>query len=228
MLCLINAPPQRILHQAASVLGRPPIRAPLDGVGTEPTGIAKAEGRVQDRRHRALPHTIRARRHHSSRQTRMMKTILVLGATGTQGGSLVTALRPSDADGAPEFQLLALTRTPTSPGARRLAAEPHVKVVQGDLGAPASMRRVFDDAGGKGSIWGVFVVLAFPGLGANADAEERQGLVCVLLHVRRTGLTSSCSSSPIWQWSTVYLRSCSPRSSAAARRTTTSSRWTAP
>lgn len=106
------------------------------------------------------------------------KTILVLGATGKQGGSLVDALRPSDASGdTTEFQLLALTRSPTSPAARRLASEPHVKVVEGNLDSPGSIRKVFDDAGGKGSIWGVFVVLAFPGLGANADGEERQGIV---------------------------------------------------
>ncbi|KIP04115.1 hypothetical protein PHLGIDRAFT_76496 [Phlebiopsis gigantea 11061_1 CR5-6] len=104
------------------------------------------------------------------------KTILVLGATGKQGASLVAALRPADAN-AHEFQLLALTRSPTSPAARRLASQPHVKVVEGNLDAPASLRKVFDDAGGRGSIWGVFVVLAFPGLGANADGEERQGIL---------------------------------------------------
>lgn len=106
------------------------------------------------------------------------KTILVLGATGKQGASLVAALRPADADAdAQEFQLLALTRSPTSPAARRLASQPHVKVVEANLDAPASLRKVFDDAGGRGSIWGVFVVLAFPGLGANADGEERQGIL---------------------------------------------------
>ena len=107
------------------------------------------------------------------------KTILVLGATGKQGGSLVDALRPAEANGGNEFQLLSLTRNPTSPSAQRLASEPHVKVVQGNLDSPESIRQVFDNAGGKGSIWGVFVVLAFPGLGANADGEERQGIVRV-------------------------------------------------
>lgn len=116
----------------------------------------------------------------SSPSCTMSKTILVLGATGKQGGSLVAALRPSNGETA-LFQLLALTRTPASPGARRLASEPHVQVAQGDLDNPASVRKVFDDAGGKGSIWGVFVVLAFPGLGANADGEERQGIVSVLI-----------------------------------------------
>ena len=115
------------------------------------------------------------------------KTILVLGATGKQGRSLIDALRPSDttpSDG-DKFNLLALTRNATAPAARRLASEPHVKVVQGDLDSADSIRKVFDAAGGKGSIWGVFSVLAFPGLGANADGEERQGIVRISALVMR-------------------------------------------
>lgn len=112
------------------------------------------------------------------------KTILVLGATGKQGRSLVDALRPTSDTPSPSdsnaFNLLALTRSAGAPAARALASEPHVKVVEGNLDSPESIRKVFDDAGGKGSIWGVFVVLAFPGLGANADGEERQGIVRVL------------------------------------------------
>jgi hypothetical protein len=53
----------------------------------------------------------------------------------------------------------------------------HVTVVQGDLDSPESIRRIFEDQKDKGGIWGVFSVLAFPGLGANADGEERQGKV---------------------------------------------------
>lgn len=109
------------------------------------------------------------------------KTILVLGATGKQGQSLIDALRPSDSGAPPSggdtFKLLALTRNVTTPAARRLANEPHVQLVQGDLDDQQSIRKVFVDAGGRGSIWGVFAVLAFPGLGANADGEEKQGLV---------------------------------------------------
>ncbi|KAJ7731941.1 NAD(P)-binding protein [Mycena maculata] len=99
------------------------------------------------------------------------KLILVAGATGNQGRALIHAL----ALGAPgtDFHVLALTRTPSSPAAARLAAQyaPHLTVVQGNLDAPQDVRRLF--AGG--GIWGVFCVLAFPGLGANADGEERQG-----------------------------------------------------
>lgn len=105
----------------------------------------------------------------------MSKHILVAGATGKQGRALIEALRPtSDSDDIP-FRVLALTRSASSPNAQRLVQERHVQVVEGDLDSPESMRKVYEDAKGSGGIWGVFCVLAFPGLGANADGEERQG-----------------------------------------------------
>lgn len=107
----------------------------------------------------------------------MSRLILVTGATGKQGRALVEALRPtSDSDDSDiPFQVLALTRSASSPSAQRLFQERHVQVVEGDLDSPESMRKVYEDAKGLGGIWGVFCVLAFPGLGANADGEERQG-----------------------------------------------------
>lgn len=50
-------------------------------------------------------------------------------------------------------------------------------LVEGDLDIPSSISAIFDSAktNGSGGIWGVFAVLAYPGLGANADGEERQG-----------------------------------------------------
>jgi hypothetical protein len=40
------------------------------------------------------------------------------------------------------------------------------------------MRKIFEDAKREhGGVWRVFYVLAFPGLGANADGEEKQGKV---------------------------------------------------
>ncbi|THH27971.1 hypothetical protein EUX98_g6234 [Antrodiella citrinella] len=107
------------------------------------------------------------------------RNILVAGATGKQGRALIAALRPKllseNEEAEADFHVLALTRNPASPTATSLKSEPHVTVVQGDLDSEASVRKVFDDAGGKGGIWGVFAVLVFPGLGANADGEERQG-----------------------------------------------------
>lgn len=113
-----------------------------------------------------------------------VKNILVVGATGRQGRALIAALRPpSDPDASEPnwpYHLLALTRKTTSPAAKQLSLEPHVTVVQGDLNEIESIRNVFEAAKGKGGVWGVFVVLAFPGLGANADGEERQGKVRIV------------------------------------------------
>ncbi|KAI0077334.1 NAD(P)-binding protein [Panus rudis PR-1116 ss-1] len=127
------------------------------------------------------------------------RTILVTGATGKQGRALIRALRPSSPSSTTnnntdntdnidtnnptttttptsDFRILALTRNPSSPTAQHLkSTEPHVQLVKGDLDDPDSVRKVFEDAGGKHSVWGVFMVLAFPGLGASAEGEEKQG-----------------------------------------------------
>lgn len=102
------------------------------------------------------------------------KNILITGATGLQGRTLLTALAPKP-DTEPAVHVLALTRSPTSRAAKSLAAEKHVTVVQGDMDSVEHIRKVFEDAKESGGIWGVFCVVAFPGLGAKADGEERQG-----------------------------------------------------
>ncbi|KAJ7166964.1 NAD(P)-binding protein [Mycena filopes] len=107
------------------------------------------------------------------------KLVLVTGATGKQGSALVRALSSEELDS--EFHIWALTRTLSSPAANALVAQNdsrHVTVVQGNLDEPDTIRKLFEDAKQQpeyGGIWGVFCVLAFPGLGANADGEERQG-----------------------------------------------------
>jgi len=100
------------------------------------------------------------------------RKVLVTGATGKQGRSFIEALRDSE-----DFQLLALTRDTASPAAKALASsEPHVTVVQGSLDSEESIRKVFvDHGGGEEGIWGVFMVLAFPGLGASGEGVEKQG-----------------------------------------------------
>ncbi|KAF8069920.1 NAD(P)-binding protein [Lyophyllum atratum] len=116
------------------------------------------------------------------------KLILVTGATGKQGRALISALRPAASTGtngsqpeaagsnnAPPFRILALTRKADSPSAKQLSQENHVDVVEGNLDDPLSLRKVFEDAKAKGGVWGVFCVLVYPGLGANADGEEKQG-----------------------------------------------------
>ncbi|KAF9245744.1 NAD(P)-binding protein [Melanogaster broomeanus] len=113
----------------------------------------------------------------------MLQTILVVGATGKQGRSFIEALGRSSSAGSedptqstePAFRVLALTRKASGPRAQRLAKEKHVEVVEGDLDSPESIRKIFEDRKNKGGIWGVYCVLAYPGVGANDDGEERQG-----------------------------------------------------
>ncbi|KAJ6521041.1 NAD(P)-binding protein [Mycena capillaripes] len=108
------------------------------------------------------------------------KLLLVTGATGKQGRALIHALNLGDTESnaEPEFHVWALTRTISSPAANALAAHniQHVTVVQGNLDSPEAIRKIFEDAKREhGGVWGVFCVLAFPGLGADATGEEKQG-----------------------------------------------------
>lgn len=107
------------------------------------------------------------------------RRILVVGATGKQGRAVIEHLSSSKSTAStPSFEILALTRKPDSPSAQSLKSlSSSINLVQGDLDDVNSVRKVFGDRGGKESIWGVFCALQFPGLGANADAEEQQGMV---------------------------------------------------
>lgn len=102
------------------------------------------------------------------------RNILITGATGQQGRALIAALRPQPDAEAP-FHVLALTRSATKPAAKKLALEKHVTIVEGNMMSVESTRKVFQDAKDSGGVWGVFCVIAFPGLGAVADGEEQQG-----------------------------------------------------
>lgn len=108
------------------------------------------------------------------------KTILVAGATGKQGHAVVSSLLSTDAT--TRFRILALTRNISSPASKillslspRNESGSELSLVKGDLDDPTSIRKIFEEA--EGGIWGVFAVLAFPGLGANADGVEKQGIV---------------------------------------------------
>ncbi|ETS73354.1 hypothetical protein PFICI_14959 [Pestalotiopsis fici W106-1] len=101
----------------------------------------------------------------------MSRTVLITGATGKQGGSLVNALLAAKAD----FQILALTRDISSPSAQRLAAKsPNIRLIQGNLDDTES---VFKNARKATSspIWGVFSVQT-PAMNSTGPAiEEKQG-----------------------------------------------------
>ncbi|KAK1233511.1 hypothetical protein PQX77_003322 [Marasmius sp. AFHP31] len=103
------------------------------------------------------------------------RTIFVTGSTGRQGRAFVEAVTSSEND---DFHILALTRDSKGQKARDTISRysSHVTVVQGDLDKPDSIRRIFEAQKKAGQdIWGVFCVLAFPGLGVKATGEEKQG-----------------------------------------------------
>ncbi|RDL33859.1 uncharacterized protein BP5553_08227 [Venustampulla echinocandica] len=76
------------------------------------------------------------------------KNILVTGATGQQGGALISALLASNPQ---EFKIFALTRNASSPSAIRLAAQ-GTTVIQGDTTKPDAVFSQVPDP------YGVFLV----------------------------------------------------------------------
>jgi uncharacterized protein YbjT (DUF2867 family) len=118
----------------------------------------------------------------------LRRNILVTGATGKQGTALIKALLYPTVPGKPDtehhYHIYALTRKASGPNAAHLPAEESVTLVEGDLDIPESISKIFDEAKTNGGIWGVFAVLAYPGLGANADGEEKQGKVLADLALR--------------------------------------------
>jgi uncharacterized protein YbjT (DUF2867 family) len=93
--------------------------------------------------------------------SRNPRRILVVGATGTQGGAVVDALLADDTD----FEIFGLTRDPETETACALA-ERDVTVVSGDATDRESMDRVLAETDTEG----VFLMTA-----GGADAERRQG-----------------------------------------------------
>ncbi|KAF2397027.1 NAD(P)-binding protein, partial [Trichodelitschia bisporula] len=101
------------------------------------------------------------------------RVILVTGATGRQGGAVVSALKG-------KFTVLGVTRSPESDKARGLG----VQLVEGDLdNVPA----LFDAAAAVTAepIWGVFSVQVSLGKGVTVEREIRQGKALVDESVRR-------------------------------------------
>ncbi|KAJ9145345.1 NAD(P)-binding domain [Pleurostoma richardsiae] len=100
------------------------------------------------------------------------RTLLITGATGKQGGALITSLVGSPST-ASLFTIVAVSRDPASPSAKRLAAlGPHVSVLAGDLADPADLLRRAEAAAGS-PVWGVYSVQI------NSPAEQQQGKALV-------------------------------------------------
>jgi nucleoside-diphosphate-sugar epimerase len=109
-----------------------------------------------------------------------MRNILVAGATGKQGQALIRALLDPKVTAAEDgWHIYALTRRASSPAAVRLTETypAGLTIVEGDLEEKESIVKIFEDVKKSSAIWGVFCVLAFPGMGADASGEERQGKV---------------------------------------------------
>ncbi|KAF4979784.1 hypothetical protein FZEAL_4088 [Fusarium zealandicum] len=96
----------------------------------------------------------------------MAKTVLVLGATGTQGGSVAKLLIQYPE----QYQVRCLTRNPHSDKAKALGAQ-GAELVKADLTVPSTLPQAF-----KG-VWGVFAVTDFYDTTVLDDpmSEEKQG-----------------------------------------------------
>jgi len=89
--------------------------------------------------------------------------VLVTGATGRQGGSVVRHMLSQG------WNLRALVRNPTADGAKSLT-DRGVEVVRGDLEDPASLTNPLR------GIWGVFSVQDFWSVGAKREVQQGKNL----------------------------------------------------
>jgi uncharacterized protein YbjT (DUF2867 family) len=96
------------------------------------------------------------------------RAILITGATGKQGGAAIKAIQANPPPF--DYQILALTRKSTSHAAKALAADPKVRIVEGDLN---DCEKIFTKVGGVGSVWGVFCV-TMPSMKKEVENQEMQ------------------------------------------------------
>lgn len=106
-----------------------------------------------------------------------MRNLLVAGATGKLGQALIRALLLPTTNPEQGWHIYALTRKASSPAAQRLAEKypSNLTVVEGNLENRELIGKIFEVLKKDGGIWGVFCVLAFPGMGVDASGEELQG-----------------------------------------------------
>ncbi|KAH7350268.1 NmrA family protein [Pyrenochaeta sp. MPI-SDFR-AT-0127] len=111
-----------------------------------------------------------------------MKAILVTGATGKQGGSVLDQLatHPSTS----EYTLLAVTRDASSSAAKRIV-ERHtsVRLIQGNLNDVTRLfsaaKAALKEAGQEEYIWGVYSVQVSMGKSVTHDTEVKQGTALI-------------------------------------------------
>ncbi|KAI1857874.1 uncharacterized protein JN550_012949 [Neoarthrinium moseri] len=105
----------------------------------------------------------------------MSRALMITGATGKQGGSVIAALLAAKAN----FQVLAVTRDPSSPSAKRLAEKSSmITLVEGNLN---DVEAIFRNAKKATTlpIWGVFSVQTFAMNKTGPLIEEKQGRALV-------------------------------------------------
>jgi uncharacterized protein YbjT (DUF2867 family) len=110
--------------------------------------------------------------------TTFHKTVLVLGATGQQGGAVARQLRAN------KWRVRALVRDPRKPEAQALQRL-GIELVQGDLDTPASVTSAMQDMHGVFSVQAVL---------SNPEQEVRQGKT-VADSAKTTGITHLVYSS---------------------------------
>jgi uncharacterized protein YbjT (DUF2867 family) len=97
------------------------------------------------------------------------KPLLVLGATGKQGGSLISSLLNSPKYQSDPFPIYAVTRDTASGSATRLSAKsPHITLIQGDLSNPQGIFDTLPSSPGS-----IFIVQP------NGPTEEAEGKAIV-------------------------------------------------
>jgi uncharacterized protein YbjT (DUF2867 family) len=114
----------------------------------------------------------------------MSKVLLITGATGKQGGSVIDAILSSPSSPS-DFTLLAVTRDTNSASAQKLAARsPSIQLVQGNLDDIPSLFDAAEKVAQK-PIWGVFSVQVSMGKGVTVEGEMRQGKALIDESLRR-------------------------------------------
>jgi uncharacterized protein YbjT (DUF2867 family) len=114
----------------------------------------------------------------------MSKALLIIGATGHMGGSVIDALISSPDN---PFTILALTRDISRPAAKAIESKASsIKLLQGDLTQPSD---IFKDAevllDATSPIWGVFLVQNPIAGGSSPKIEEDQAKALIDLCIHK-------------------------------------------
>ncbi|KAF2218955.1 NmrA family protein [Elsinoe ampelina] len=113
----------------------------------------------------------------------MSKVILVTGATGKQGGSVVDALVSCERK--EDFLILAVTRNADGEAARKLRDKGrNIRVVAGNLDDVAGLFDEAEKVAGQ-KVWGVYSVQVSMGKGVTFESEVKQGKDLVDESVKR-------------------------------------------